>query len=205
MVSQLNKFSIDGIISTIYQSLIPAPLSDFMYQKISNIVNRICEAFKLDNSPLLIQAIVQGEEINIIELTARIGGGAKYVTIPQVTGFDILDANIDSMLGIKPVVQTERNKYFYSRCQLYTHSGIFDRVEGIEELIGEGKIKSVSYNGKVKGDQLYPAQGNTNRFASVFIKADSYSILKARVSEVINRIKIIDISGNDILNRDMYE
>ena len=44
----------------------------------------------MDNTPLMIQAIINDSGINIIEFGARIGGGESFRIIKLSTGFDIL-------------------------------------------------------------------------------------------------------------------
>ena len=204
LVSQLNKFFVDNSIQVIYQSLIPAILSEKQYGEIQAIAEKICTAFKLFNCPLLIQLIVNGDEINVIEFSARIGGGAKYQTIQKITGFDILNANIDAFLGIKPIVKINKKNKVYSRCHLYTNGGVFDRISGLDELINEGVINSMTLT-KTKGTLLSVPTGSSDRVGSIFVEGDDYEDLKNKIKKAISRIKVYDSFGNDILNREMYE
>lgn len=203
MTSLLNKFQVDDNISVIYQSIIPAPISDGVLTQIKEVAQKIASGFKLENSPLLIQLIVENEDINVIEFSARIGGGAKYHTIQSVTGFDILNANIDAMLGLKSVLAVKKTKDYYSRCHLYTKGGCLKQIKGVDILLENGVIEGAAYN-KVPGALLSSPHGSSDRVASVFVKSDSFSGLYRKINEVIKEISVIDTDGQDILIREMF-
>lgn len=203
MTSQLNKFQVDDNISVIYQSIIPAPVNDGVLTQIKEVAQKIASGFKLENSPLLIQLIVENEDINVIEFSARIGGGAKYHTIQSVTGFDILNANIDAMLGLKSVLAVKKTKDYYSRCHLYTKGGYLKQIKGVDILLENGVIESATYN-KSPGALLFSPHGSSDRVASVFLKSDSLSGLYRKINEVIKEISVIDTDGQDILIREMF-
>lgn len=80
-----NKYKPNNEIAVIYQSLIPAPVNPGINKKIQQIAEKITKVFGIDNSPLLIQSIVKGDNIHVVEFSARLGGGAKYKTIETVT------------------------------------------------------------------------------------------------------------------------
>lgn len=102
MMSQLNKFNVDNSTSVIYQSIVPPNINFVAESKLRKIASDIAVVFGIVNSPLLIQAIVNGDDVNVIEFSARLGGGAKYKSIQNITGFNVLKANIESMFGLKP-------------------------------------------------------------------------------------------------------
>ena len=141
-----NKFKPNNEIAVIYQSLIPAPVNPGFSKRILHIAEKIAEVFEIDNSPLLIQTIVKGDDIHVIEFSARLGGGAKYKTIETVTGFNVLKANLLSMMGETPSVDFHSNDKKYSRCHLYTTGGILDQIKGLEELQEKGLIEDYFIN-----------------------------------------------------------
>lgn len=203
MTSQLNKFKVDDNISVIYQSIIPASISGEVLMQIKVIAQQIASGFKLENSPLLIQLIVENQVINVIEFSARIGGGAKYQTIQSVTGFDILNANIDAMLGLRTNLSIKKTRNYYSRCHLYTKGGYLKQVKGVDNLLENGVIESVTYN-KAYGTLLSSPHGSSDRVASFFVKSDSLSELYKKINEAINGISVINADNQDILMREMY-
>ena len=55
MCSEIRKLNHDKSLSVIYQSVIPAPLSDVQISEIESIIQKIVIAFGLDNTPILVQ------------------------------------------------------------------------------------------------------------------------------------------------------
>lgn len=97
-ISELDKIKSNNSF-IIFRSMNPARVSDAVMEKIERASQQIVDAFGLVNCPLLIQLICDGDNISIVEFSARTGGGLKYQLIEQVTGVDIIDATIDISLG----------------------------------------------------------------------------------------------------------
>ena len=204
LMSQLNKYYVDASTQIIYQSVGPAQISDNVKNTIQDIAYKISKAFSLYNSPLLIQVIVNGDEVNVVEFSARIGGGAKYQTIEKVTGFDILGANVDAFFDKKTDVKTNEKQLFYSRCHLYTKGGILGKITGLDELVKSGEVDSVTYT-KTKGTMVTTPHGSSDRVASFFVLAEDFDSLNSRINKSLEEIKIYDEDGNDITFREMYQ
>ena len=143
MMGQVNKKRVNDNTLLIFQTYIPAQISDKAKDNIQTIANDIARVFGLENTPLLIQTLVDGDEVNVIEFAARIGGASKHRTIHIKTGFNILKANVDAVLGKIPEVITIPNDYFYSRNHIYPYPCTFDHFENVEELLDEGLIEEL--------------------------------------------------------------
>ena len=204
MWCQLNKYQVDDSTQVIYQSIIPPTLSEKASETLSIIANKIASAYEVDNTPLLIQAIIKGDEVKVIEFSARLGGGAKYKTIQNVTGFNVLRANLESMLGEKPEVDIMDDGRCYSRCHIYTNGGVFTSIEGLEDLQLRGIIDEYVLT-KPFGVTTGSPKSSSDRVASVFISASSKEELGKRVYEAISQIRVLDEKGEDMLFRGMYK
>ena len=151
----------------------------------------------------MIQSIVNGDEVKVLEFSARLGGGAKYQTIEKVTGFNVLRANLDSMLGEQPNVSFEPSTKFYSRCHLYVIGGQFERLDGIDILKSNGIIEECIIT-RASGSIVSAPKSSSDRVASLLFQADSHEELNQKIKQGINTVKVLDNHGNDILCRDMY-
>ena len=203
MWCQLNKYKVNDSTQVIYQSIIPPTLSDTASKKLSEIANKIAKAYEVYNSPLLIQAMINGDDVKVIEFSARLGGGAKYKTIQNVTGFNVLRANLESMLGEKPKVEINDDGRCYSRCHIYVNGGVFKAIEGLEDLQQRGIIDEYVLT-KPFGVTVGSPKSSSDRVASVFISASSNEELNMKINESINNIKVLDEIGSDMLCREMY-
>ena len=70
--------------------------------ELDGLCQRICTAFGIEAGPLYVQVLVGAGGILVNEVACRVGGAFEDVTIPYLTGFDILGAVIDQCLG-RPV------------------------------------------------------------------------------------------------------
>ena len=204
MYSLIKKKVFNDSISIIYQTLIPAPLSDVAKKNMQQILERIADAFHLNNTPLLVQTIVQGDVINVIEFSARIGGGLKYKTIKEKTGFDILHANVDCILNKKVILNVDEDSRLYSRTHLYCYPSIFGHIDYPSFLIDDGIIEELSPT-KTRGMEVFGATASRDRVGSFLVKAATVAELEEKINKVLNSIKVIDIEGNDVLNRNLYQ
>lgn len=203
---QSNKFRVDdNITSIIYQSIIPAPfLNETARNKLNEIANKIAKVYHLENTPLLIQAIVDGDNVNILEFSARLGGGSKYKTIENVTGFNVLGACAESMLGKKPSIPIIEDKGLcYSKCHFYVTGGRLCQIKGIEQLINEGIIDEFLPTTPMNVEINKPSSSG-DRIGSIFITANNYSELQQKVEYSIQKIQVINEKGEDMLMRNMY-
>ena len=203
---QSNKFKAnENVTAIIYQSILPAPfLTENARQQLNDIAQKIIKPFGLDNTPLHLQAIVHGDKVRVLEFSARIGGGAKYLTIQNSTGFNMLHACMLSMLGEKtsiPVIE-HRNKC-YSRCHLYTTGGRFESIEGLETLRNIFAIEEFIPT-KPFGVICNKASSSGDRIGSIWISANNYKELRDKILLSINTIKVLNENGEDILDRSMY-
>lgn len=203
---QSNKFKAnENVTAIIYQSILPAPfLTENARQQLNEIAQKIIIPFGLENTPLHLQAIVKGDKVRVLEFSARIGGGAKYLTIQNSTGYNMLHACMLSMLGEKPDIPVvEKRNKCYSRCHLYTAGGRFERIEGLEDLIKESIIEEFIPT-KPFGVLCKKASSSSDRIGSIWISADNYTELKNKIIKAINTIKVLNEKGEDILDRSMY-
>ena len=203
MWCQLNKFQVNDSTQIIYQSVIPPVLSGKSSAALNEIANKIAKAYEVNNSPLLIQAIVNKDDVRVIEFSARLGGGAKYKTIHNVTGFNVLKANLESMLGEVPDLNIYDSGRYYSRCHIYLTGGKFMAIEGLDELLKNGTIREYVLT-RPFGVNVNTPTSSSDRVASVFIEANDQMDLNRKVKIAISTLKVLDENGNDILKRDMY-
>ena len=203
---QSNKYKAsESITSVIYQSIIPAPyLTENARRQLNEIANVIAKAYHLDNTPLLLQAIVKGDKVSVLEYSARLGGGSKYKTIENVTDFNVLRACAMSMLGMKPEVPQIIDKNLcFSKCHFYVKGGQLCEIRGLDELMADGIIDEFLPTSPM-GVRKNPPSSSGDRIGCVFITAKDYTELQQKVETAVKRIEVIDEHGNDMLLREMY-
>lgn len=205
LMAQERISCIEGEENTIkcYASYAPARISASARSKIEPILTRIARAFKLDNTPLFFQGIVNGDDISIIEFAPRVGGGISSQTIKYSTGFDIIDAAIDSFLGI-PILMKGWHpmKGVYAVNQIYGKNGIYDHSEGCEEIIGSRLVDNLSFY-KSKGDVVDERRASSGRIGVMVFSAADESGIREKIRTAFATIDCIDKDGNSMMRRDL--
>ena len=152
---------------------------------------------------MLIQLLTDDKRESVLEFSARTGGGAKYLLLKMATGFDPITAVIDLTLGKKPTVGEIRSESkLLTNEFLYAYPGVFDHLEGFEELKQEGVIAEY-WQFKWSGAEILHATTSSDRVASITIKADTFEELVSKHNEAAGRIKMISRDGADIMRHDL--
>lgn len=180
-----------------FGSIVPAQVSAAVLPKLKQIAVNIARGFGLRNTPFFYQAIVYGDEVNVLEFAPRVGGGLSYYMIKNFTGFDAVEAAVDSFLGQPISTGFHAPSKYYRTCLLYSESCIFDRIEGMVELKDEGVIKEIFIT-KSKGDVIDGDMRSSNRVGSYIVEAETMTDLQERLAVCANRIKVIDNKGNNV-------
>lgn len=162
------------------------------------IGNQVAKAFGLKNCPLFIQMIANGTNFNIIEFSARMGGGSKYNLIHVLSGVNIMEKYVDLILGGKPMVEPSKRVNFCRMVYLYCYPGIFDHIEGLEELTKQGIVEAF-FEYKTKGMEIFDAETSGDRPAGYLITANTSKCLHDKLKYVDTHIKVISSTGDDIM------
>ncbi len=202
--SRLDKIK-DKDKFVIYRGCFPAAEAESVMDKIQDTAQKIADAFKLKNSPMLIQLITDGKEVYVLEFSARTGGGIKFLLINKACGFDVIKAVVDLTEGKKPHVEKSlpEDKIMINTF-VYCKKGIFDHLEGFDEMIKAGAMKEY-YIFKWKGAEFDDVKSSGDRVAGYLVAGNSMDEIKEKYRKVAENIKVIDVAGNDILRHDLIE
>ena len=187
----------------IFRGRYPICATESILEKIQTVAQQIADAFKLENCPLLIQMINDGKKVSVLEFCARTGGNMKYMLIDSASGVDVIEAVIDLTLGIKPKIEIKEpiGKYIVNDF-LYCKPGVFDHLEGFDEMVDEGMM--VDYKClRPKGTKVVGVNSSSDRIAGIQIVADSVEDFNEKQKHIAENIKIIDCDGNDMLRHDL--
>lgn len=187
----------------IFRTRYPISETDAIHKQIEHTAQQIADAFGIKNSPMLIQMISDGEQIYVLEFSARSGGGVKHHLIKRVSGFDVIKAVVDLTLNKIPHVEIvpAESKYI-SNIFIYCRPGVYDRLEGFEELKQQG-ILSEYYLFKWKGAYMNSATSSGDRVAGFTVQADTLEEIQYKYNLAISKIKVLDPYGNDIMRHEL--
>ena len=193
----------DNQVLKCYATITPPDISVSALAKIQESTTRIANVFHLDNTPLHVQYIINGDEISVIEFAPRVGGGISYKNIKSNTGFDIISSTIDSYLQ-KPVdVQYQRSNRYFSVNLAYGVPSTFHHFTGVEHLIDEGIVDSIHYH-KTSGSVITDDRASGGRIAAILISGNNRQEVLDKVKTTFESINAYDPEGNQILRKDLY-
>lgn len=201
-ISNLDKVG-DSDRFVIHRSTYPAAISADIENQIKETAQKIADSFNLKNTPMLIQLINNGEKISVVEFCARTGGGVKFRLIKRATGFDVVKAVVDLTLGLKPHVEKNNQKQQYIINEfLYCNPGVFDHLEGFDELLDEGII-SEYHQLKNPGVEFSEIKSSGDRVACFTIQTDDYADMMNKHETANKRIKAVSVTGEDLIRHDL--
>ncbi len=203
-VTQTEKIHTNADNFTIYQSKYPVDISDILMNEIQLVAEKICIAFDLNNCPILIQAIVSGDEIKIVEFSARMGGGSKYKLIERISGIDIMRVYADRILGdydqrLNPVLTSKRIELDY----VYCYNGKVEELIGFEDLARDGAIKDL-FLYKSLGSVIEKMTTSSDRILGFLIQADREEELLECRRHIIKSTDILDDKGASIMYKKCF-
>ncbi len=180
----------------------PSDVSEDIRERLEKIATQIARAFGLDNTPLFYQAIVKDNDISVIEFAPRLGGGSCFELMKSNAKFDMLEASIDSYLGkeVVPAVQKEESVYLVH--QVYGTEGIFDHVEGYQELLEDGTLDKIYFH-KMPGMEITREKASSARVALLMIKEQDIWKCIDKLGTIFEQIKVLDTQGRDITDRSL--
>jgi hypothetical protein len=187
----------------IFRGRYPVAASEEVIAKIQTVAQQIADAFGLVDSPMLIQMICDGKNVSVLEFCARTGGNMKYLLIKHSCGFDVIKAVIDLTVGEKPHVELlpPENNYIVNDF-IYCQPGVFDHLENFDELLAEG-ILSDYHCLRPRGMKVNGVSSSSDRIAGVTLQADTLEEFNRKHRIFVERAKIIDENGNDMMRHDL--
>ncbi|MCI6465356.1 MAG: ATP-grasp domain-containing protein [Faecalicatena sp.] len=192
----------DKIVKSI-ATIAPVSLTETARQRIEEAAKRIVNAFNLDNTPMFMQIMVDGNNINVIEFSARMAGGVSFRTIKLVTGFDLFDATINSFLRIPNQINSHKSEQLFSVSVAYSKPCIYGTMKGIEELINSGILKE-AWLPRLSGDIIRNGSANSSRIAFLIHQGTSLDDILDKIQKTFDTIDILDTSGNPQLIKELH-
>lgn len=196
--SKVKVASSNEAVLNSYGSIVPAQVSESVLPQLKQIAVNIAKGFGLSNTPFFYQAIVTGDEVNVLEFAPRVGGGLSYYMIKNFVGFDAVEAAVDSFLGKRINNSYHAPERVYRTCLLYAKPCTFDHIEGLEKLKKEGLVTE-TFITKSKGDQIDGDMRSSNRVGSFIVESASLDELNERVKYCMDSVGIIDDKGNNMI------
>lgn len=201
-ITTSKKISENKDAFTILQSEYP-PRFDYSEQRVKEIAQQIVNAFNLSDVPLLIQMIVNGDEYNVVEFSARMGGGSKYHLIDVLAGVNIMSVYVDMVMGNKPTVAVNHQWKNALMSYVYCYPGKYCTLDGFDLLVKQGVMHSY-FTYKMPNSIIEKSTTSSDRVAGFLVVGNNRDEVDEKLRYINERVKVLDADGNDIMRHDLY-
>ena len=189
---------------TIYQSKYPVEISDIAKNKIQDIARKISRSFNLMNCPMLIQLIVNGDEVNVIEFSARMGCGTKYQLIEEMSGINIMQVYVNRVFGdIHQIINPSPSKKLIELNYVYATNGIYQNIINFDTAKETNLIKNY-FVYKESGSVIEKATTSSDRIAGFLLEADTPEELLNKRKKAVQLLDVLDKNGHSMMIKDIY-
>ncbi|WP_179381642.1 ATP-grasp domain-containing protein [Jannaschia marina] len=184
-------------------SIAPYPLPAEVQAGAEDVLSDLAAAFGLDNVPMLVQAFLTDAGLSLIEFSPRLSGGTGSAVTRMVSGFDAIEASLDSWLGRPVSVDLAPTGLWTMTNTVYADPGTFERVEGVEALLDDGTIaRWMSY--RAPGTEIGDDMSTRSRVGAFLVTAPDRAGAFARTRAAIERLEVRDTAGRAIMRRDIF-
>ena len=188
---------------TIIQSYYPAP-TDYKEERVLEICQKIADAWHLHDTPLLVQMIQKGDSYNVLEFSARMGGGSKYRLIQVLSGVNIMEVYVKMVMGEKPYVEPKKQYNNAIMSYIYCYPGVYESVEGLDELKAKGVILDYFI---YRGPDSVIEKSNTSsdRAAGFLVVGSSQEEVEKKLAEANAALRVLNDKGEDFMRHDLFK
>ncbi|CCY48789.1 MULTISPECIES: ATP-grasp domain-containing protein [Bacteroides] len=187
---------------TIVQSYYPVPVK-YDKNKVLEIAQQIVNVFKLKDTPLLVQMIVNEDEYSVLEFSARMGGGSKYKLIDVLSGVNIMKTYVEMVMGGKPKVTPKRQFNNAIMSYVYCKPGVFSRLKNFDTLLNNKCIYDY-FVYKIPDSVIEKSDTSSDRVAGFLVVGDSAEEVTEKLKYANSQLQVLDNRGRDIMRHDLY-
>lgn len=188
---------------TIIQSYYPAP-TDYKEERVLEICQKIADAWHLHDTPLLVQMIQKGDSYNVLEFSARMGGGSKYRLIQVLSGVNIMEVYVKMVMGEKPHVEPKKQYNNAIMSYIYCYPGVYKSVEGLDELKKKGVILDF-FIYKSPDSVIEKSNTSSDRAAGFLVVGDSQEEVENKLAEANAVLRVLNDKGEDFMRHDLLQ
>ncbi len=173
-------------------------------KEIRELTDLTTRVFGIRNGPIYYQMLVGKQGIMVNEIACRIGGAYEDMTIPELTGVDILKMQMDFImkrpLSYEKLIEHDAWKTggHFSAQLFFASPGTIGRQTDPKELLSIDGVFKVGYH-FAKGDKMGDIKNATQRAGYFLVKGNDRDSLKRRVGKVFEKLKFLDENGRNMI------
>lgn len=176
-------------------------------KEILSLAADTARALGLRNGPFYLQLLRGDDGWKVNEAAARVGGAFEDMTIPALTGFDILGASIHTALGedCEPPRPFDPAKLPFNIfvLLLFCRPGRVAKINGAEALRGLPFVRDLGFN-YLAGDSIPAMTNATARFGHAVITG-SRDEIEDNIRTFYDMLTVENEAGEDLLLKDVID
>ena len=170
-------------------------------ERIKEITESICTAFRIESGPIYFQMLVGAEGVLVNEIACRLGGAYEDVTIPWATGVDVLDLNIRGCLGESVSIhQGQLGQRFFSTQLFFCEAGQIKKQTPIHKVRALDCVIDAGYNFDI-GDIVPLTESASARAGFVIITGETEESLRANIQSVFEMMLWTDVNNRQMIRK----
>lgn len=176
--------------------IFPSGLTTTQHEAVINVLNRLLASLDMRFGEFNVEVILgKGNTPYVMELGARAGGNYIPLQLSDLSGIDLVKANVVCALGQKPDVAFNGNSSYVATCVLHsTKAGIFERLD-ISDKARPYVYRVVLY--KKYGDAVEVFTGAHQAVGLVFLRFPSEIELREITENIQDNVHVIVKQVND--------
>ncbi len=175
-------------------------------ERARKLTEEIVKAFEIHNGPIYFQFLIGDEGMVANEIACRIGGAYEDQFIPKITGFDILDAQLDLAVGKR--VSTEvlsdydfmKNDKCVSVQLFFASPGSVRQVSSKETMTALEGVADFRVHFQ-PGDSIPETENASARAGFGLIYAENENQVVERIGRFFDTLEIVGTSGENLARR----
>lgn len=178
-------------------------LDDYL-DEFKAIAQKIVNVSGIQNGPIYFQFLVGGDGVKVNEIAARIGGAYEDVTIPMISGVDLLDLLFKEIAGETIDVDALRNYavkesgVHLSTQLFFVRPSVITKLPDVKQLEGHDFIEKVAFH-KTIGTVIETTKDATNRAGYMIVRGDSREDMLANLEKAFDLLVIEDERGENMV------
>ena len=195
-------------IGLVYKFIYPSSVYEKLFSSVIEYMEKIIQAYKIQDGPLAVQMFYDGNEVVINEATLRLFGNGDHRIAFYLSGLKIEQILIEYSMGrgySKSLISklenyNPRDTTIIAQIQLYGKEGYIKEIDGVSTIKEMPNVSNI---------ELYYQQGECIRnkglkretIGMVFFKVDRYDDIEKKLDEIYNVLHIIGDNGEELLYR----
>ena len=167
------------------------------YDEIEQLTRKIVDVFGFESGPVYFQYLIGEEGIKVNEIAMRIGGAYEDLTLPMITGSDILGMLINSVKakpegaeGLEGYSLKENNK-FMSTQMFFLKPGTVKKISYDEDKLSKYGVDKI-YIAVKQGDTVRGIENATARAGYFIVEGSDYRDLTERIQKAFENFEILN-------------